>query len=195
MRRRAARAVVGAAILGLLAGCAPSVGGGWTSSGAKAGYVSSDLSVTEWKAADRTGPVDITGTDFTGAAVDVSAWRGDVVVLNTWYAACPPCRAEAPDLAAVAQEYATKGVHVLGINGEDDAGAAQAFERTFAIPYPSVQDSGSSAVAALQGLVSMDAVPTTVVLDRTGKVAARILGRLDGSTLRALLDDALAEAA
>ena len=196
MSRRPARAVAGAVILvGLLVGCAPSVGGGFTASGGRAGYVSGDLSVTTWKAADRTGPVSVAGTDFTGAAADVSAWRGDIVVLNTWYAACPPCRAEAPDLAAVAQEYTVRGVHVLGINGEDDAGSAQAFERTFAIPYPSIKDTGSSAVAALQGLVSMDAVPTTVVIDRRGYVAARILGRLDATTLRALIDDALAEAA
>lgn len=180
--------------MSLLAGCS-SVSGGWTEGGAQAGYVSGDRSVTTWDAGDRTGPVAIVGTDFAGGAVDVSAWQGDVVVLNTWYAACPPCRAEASDLAALANDYAEQGVHVLGINSTDDAGAAQAYERTFEIPYPSVADADGSAVAALQGTVPVQAVPTTVVLDREGKVAARILGLADPSTLRALVDDVLDEAA
>jgi len=125
----------------------------------------------------------------------VTAWRGDLVVLNSWYAACPPCRAEAPDLVAFANDYAARGVHVLGINGTDDVGAAQAFERTFTIPYPSLADTGGHAIAALQGAVPVQAVPTTVVLDREGRVAARILGLADPSTLRGLVDDVLAESA
>ncbi len=195
-RARTAAAVAASIALGLgLGACSPSVDGGWTDGGDEAGYVSGDRSVTTWPAGDRTGPVEITGVDFTGAPVDVAAWRGDVVVLNTWYAACPPCRAEAPDLVEIATEYADDGVHLLGINATDDAGAAQPFERTFEVPYPSVHDVDGAAIAALQGVVPVQAVPTTVVLDRDGAVAARILGRVDASTLRALIDDALAEPA
>lgn len=178
-----------------LAGCAPSVTGGWTEGGAQTGYVSGDSSVTTWEPGDRTGPVELSGTTYDGEEVHVADWRGDVVVLNTWYAQCPPCRAEAPDLVALATEYADDGVRLLGINSTDDAGAAQAFERTFEVPYPSVQDADGSAIAALQGTVPVQAVPTTVVLDRDGDVYARILGKVDGSTLRALVDDALAEPA
>nr|WP_246169450.1 TlpA disulfide reductase family protein [Actinotalea subterranea] len=155
--------------------------------------MSGDQSVTLWEAGDRSGPVEITGTDFAGSAVDVTAWQGDVVVLNTWYAACPPCRAEAPDLVAAADEYADDGVHVLGINSTDEPEAAQAFERTFEVPYPSLHDTDKTAIAALSGIVPVQAVPTTVLLDREGGVAARILGRVDPSTLRTLLDDLLAE--
>jgi thiol-disulfide isomerase/thioredoxin len=194
-RRRAVAAAGAALALGALTACSPSVDGGWTDGGEEAGYVSGDRSVTTWEPGDRTGPVAVVGTDFAGGAVDVTAWQGDVVVLNTWYAACPPCRAEAPDLVEIAAEYADRGVHFLGINATDDAGAAQPFERTFEVPYPSVHDVDGAAVAALQGVVPVQAVPTTVVLDREGDVAARILGRADPSTLRALLDDALAEQA
>jgi peroxiredoxin len=157
------------------------------------GYESGDGSAKVWAAADRSEPVALAGTDFAGTVQDVAAWRGDVVVLNTWYAACPPCRAEAPDLVALANDYADGGVHVLGINGTDDAGAAEAFQRTFEVPYPSIADSDGSAIAALQGAVPVQAVPTTVVLDREGRVAARILGLADGTTLRALVDEVLAE--
>lgn len=196
-KTRAARTAVAAGLVGAvalaLAACSPTITGGWDEEGEQTGYVSGDRSVVTWDATDREGPVEIAGTDFAGKAVDVADWRGDVVVLNTWYASCPPCRAEAPDLVELADEYADAGVHLLGINSTDDAGAAQAFERTFAIPYPSVHDADGAAIAALQGIVPVQAVPTTVVLDADGKVAARVLGVIDPSTLRTLVDDLLAE--
>ena len=180
----------------LLAGCG--VGGGGTSSGEPSsvvdqGYQSGDGTTKTWAVADRGEPIMLSGTDFAGGAVDVATWRGDVVVLNTWYAACPPCRKEAPDLVQLAADFAADGVHFLGINGTDAAGAAQAYERTFAVTYPSIADTDGTAIAALQGAVPVQAVPTTVVVDREGRVAARILGLADPSTLRALVDDVLTE--
>nr|WP_282946068.1 TlpA disulfide reductase family protein [Cellulomonas endometrii] len=194
-RRAGAAAVALGAVLAL-AGCSGDDGTGGGSGDADVadqGYVSGDGSFTQWAADDRQGPVEVAGTDFAGQAVDVADWRGDVVVLNTWYAACPPCREEAPDLVDIANEYADAGVHLLGINGVDDAGAAESFQRTFDVPYPSIDDRDKQAVAALQGVVPIQATPTTVVLDRDGKVAARIVGLAEGSTLRALVDEVLAE--
>ncbi|WP_308199934.1 TlpA disulfide reductase family protein [Actinotalea sp. K2] len=156
--------------------------------------MSGDGTVSSWEAADRGEPVRLVGKDFAGADVDTGAWVGDVVVINTWYAACPPCRVESPDLVAAAQDYAAEGVHFIGVNGTDDAGAAQPFERNFEIPYPSIHDADGTAIAALQGRVPVEAVPTTVVLDRQGRVLGRIIGRLDPTTLRELIDTALAEA-
>ncbi|MDM8085542.1 TlpA disulfide reductase family protein [Cellulomonas cellasea] len=196
MRRlRGRAAVAGAVVAGLLlvAGCGAEDAGGATDV-ADQGYQSGDGSTRTWAVDDRSEPVAIVGTDFEGVEHDLTAWRGDVVVLNTWYAACPPCRAEAPDLAAFATDYADQGVRVLGINGTDDAGAAQAFQRTFEIPYPSIADGDRAAIAELQGAVPVQAVPTTVVLDQEGRVAARVLGAVEASTLRGLVDDVLAEA-
>ncbi|MET0787797.1 MAG: TlpA disulfide reductase family protein [Cellulomonas sp.] len=183
---------VGALALALLAGCAPGTSTG-TDDVTDQGYQSGDGSTTTWAVGDREGPLELSGTDFEGTAQDVADWRGDVVVLNTWYANCPPCRAEAPDLAALATDYAADGVHVLGINRTDDAGNAQAFQRQFSVPYPSLADTDGTAIAALQGTVPVNAVPTTVVLDRSGKVAGRILGLADPSTLRSMVDELLAE--
>ncbi|WHP16504.1 TlpA disulfide reductase family protein [Cellulomonas sp. ES6] len=193
-RRTAVRGLLFGTIAAIsLAGCTSAVTGGWTEDGTEAGYVSGDGTVAMWDAADRGEPVRLVGTDFAGADVDTGAWAGDVVVINTWYAACPPCRAEAPDLVAAATDYADEGVHFIGINGTDDAGAAQPFERNFQIPYPSIHDADGTAIAALQGRVPVEAVPTTVVLDRQARVMGRIIGRLDPTTLRELIDTALAE--
>ena len=177
----------------LLAGCSPSSND--DSDVVQQGYQSGDGTTRTWVVDDREGPLELSGTDYEGATQDVSDWRGDVVVLNTWYANCPPCRAEAPDLAALATDYAADDVQVLGINRTDDAGTAQAFERQFSVPYPSLADTDGTAIAALQGTVPVNAVPTTVVLDRSGNVAGRILGLADPSTLRSMVDGLLAEPA
>lgn len=190
MRVRLAGALVTGLLL--LAGCGPATN---DSDVAQQGYQSGDGSTRTWVAADREGPVTLSGTDYEGATQDVTSWLGDVVVLNTWYANCPPCRAEAPDLAAVADDYASKGVHVLGINHTDATGTAQAFQAAHDVPYPSIHDEDGSAVAALEGVVPINAVPTTVVLDRNGLVAGRILGVVDPSTLRSMIDELVAEPA
>jgi len=190
--RRRALAVAGLAAV-LLAGCTSDGASTTPDDVADQGYQSGDGSTTTWAVDDRSGPLELSGTDFTGVAHDVADWRGEVVVLNTWYANCPPCRAEAPDLAALSTDYAADGVQVLGINRTDDAGTAQAFERQFEVPYPSLADTDGTAIAALQGTVPVNAVPTTIVLDRQGLVAGRILGLADPSTLRSMVDELLAE--
>lgn len=85
-------------------------------------------------------------------------------------------------------------MHVLGVNARDDADRVASFNESFDVPYPSLDDSDARAVAALQGVVSLTAYPTTVVLDRQGRPAGRILGIADATTLRGLVDDTLAEA-
>ncbi len=157
------------------------------------GYISGDGSVRVWAADDRGESVTLAGDDFAGEFVDTSQWRGDLVVVNTWYAACPPCRAESADLGKVARDRATDGVKFVGLNRVDDAGAAQAFERTYDVPYPSIADRTGAVTAQLQGVVPVKATPTTVVLDRQGRVAARILGGTDATTLNTIISDVLGE--
>ncbi|HLS50194.1 MAG TPA: TlpA disulfide reductase family protein [Actinomycetaceae bacterium] len=189
--RRLVIALLAAATL-VLGAC--SSGGQGMSESAGAGYQAGDGSWTTWEEAERDEAVDVVARTYDGADVDLADWRGDVVVLNFWYAACPPCRAEAPDLAAIHEDYADQGVRLLGVNPRDDAGTAQAFERRFEVPYPSIHDDDARTVAALQGLVPLQAMPTTVVLDVEGRPAGRILGQIDPATLRAIIDDTLAEA-
>lgn len=165
----------------VLAACAPDTGA------TRPGYVSGDGAVTEWGPTERGVPLDLVGTDGAGNTVDISDLRGDVVVVNVWYAQCPPCRAEAADLEAMDSR---DGVTVVGVNGRDDAETVAAFERTFGVTYASIIDIDGSAMAALQGIVAVNAVPTTLVLDADGRVAARVLGRVEPSTLDALVEAA-----
>ncbi|MBM7501695.1 peroxiredoxin [Brachybacterium muris] len=172
----------------LLAAC-----GTDTSDRYDSGYVGGDGVTTEIPPEDRAEPLDFTGTTYTGEEFAAADQRGEVLVVNVWYAACPPCRKEAPELQAINEEYAEDGVQFVGVNVRDAAGPAQAFEQNYGITYPSLPDTDAQIMYALRGQVAPNAVPSTLVLDREGRVAARISGAADGSVLRAMLDRVLAE--
>ncbi|MHA7146701.1 TlpA family protein disulfide reductase [Arthrobacter sp. TmT3-37] len=156
-------------------------------------YIAGDGSVAEYAPGTRSEPVDVMGELYDGTTVDSSQWVGDVVVLNVWYAACAPCRVEAPMLQTLSSSFAPEGVRFYGINVRDEKSTAEAFERNFGITYPSFVDRDGKLLLSLTSYVPPQAVPTTLVLDRQGRVSARILGVADESTLKTLIADALAE--
>ncbi len=164
---------------------------------AKAGdnknYVAGDGSVTEFAAADRKEAVQIQGALFNGAAVTPADFQGKVSVLNFWFAACAPCRVEAPLLEALHQEFKDQGVQFFGVNLRDEKPTAEAFEKTFNLTYPSFNDKDGGVLLSVSGLVPPGAVPTTLVLDKRGRVASRVLGEIEKGTLKALITAAVAE--
>lgn len=186
------RAFVGGLAAAALAGCS---GGDGLPQTENQGYIAGDGSFSQVEEADRGEPIEFSGVGVDGAAIDLADYRGKVVLLNTWFATCAPCRKEAPDLEAVWQEYSSRNVQFLGINTYDTANIAAAFAENFGTTYPSVLDADSgAAMLALRG-VAPQATPTTIVLDTRGRVAARVSGVAQASTLRGLLDDAGADPA
>ncbi|MHB1234165.1 MAG: TlpA family protein disulfide reductase [Microbacteriaceae bacterium] len=150
--------------------------------------------ITEIKPADRGQPVAFTASTDAGKTVTSADYSGTVLVLNFWYASCPPCRAEAPRLQALYQEFSGKGAAFLGVNVRDQAATALEFEKQFGIGYPSVIDTNQgNMLLAFAGSVPPNAVPTTLVIDKKGRVAARILGEANQSVLRTLIAGAVAE--
>jgi peroxiredoxin len=157
-------------------------------------YISGDGAVTEVSAKDRTDPVTFRAEDSNGDTVSSKDLRGKVVVLNFWYASCPPCRAEAKYLNEVHDEYAdSDDVAFIGVNVRDEAATAAAFERTFDVQYPTVLDQRTGTMQlAMSGQIAPNAVPATIVLDTKGRVAARVLGAVDGTgILKTLVSDEL----
>jgi len=140
----------------------------------------------------RTDAVSYESETDEGAPVSSKDYLGEVVVINFWYAACVPCRVEAPILESLNTEYADQGVQVLGVNTRDSADTAKGFAEKFGVSYPSLLDVDSGNVLfAFAGVVPANATPTTLVIDKKGRVAARISGQLDG---RGLLDGFIKEA-
>ena len=163
-------------------------------SGDSKNYIAGDGTVTEFDSVQRPTFLPFTGETESGQMLDSKALVGQVVVMNWWYSACAPCRAEAPDLQALSEEFQDQGVQFVGVNVRDTAETALAFDRKFDIGFPSIIDAQSGAVSlAFQGVVSPQAVPTTLVIDKQGKVASRILGRIDPSILKTLIETVVAE--
>lgn len=186
------RAFVGVVAAAALAGCS---GGDGLPAPQGANYIEGDRTWSKVAEADRGEPIEFTGTGVDGAAIDLADFRGKVVLLNTWFAGCGPCRKEAPDLEEVWQEYASRNVQFLGVNTNDTANIAAAFAKRFGTTYPSVLDADSgAAMLALRG-VAPQATPTTIVLDTQGRVAARVSGVVDPSVITGLLDDSGADPA
>lgn len=155
-------------------------------------YIAGDGSVTEYARKDRPVGNAWESTTATGEKLSSSSLLGHVLILNFWYAGCAPCRVETPDLQKLADKYAGKGVKVVGVDVRDSADTALAFMRNRGIKYPTVMDSSSGDVAfAYTGIVNPAAVPTTLVIDASGKISARILGRFVPSILDTLVQTAL----
>jgi thiol-disulfide isomerase/thioredoxin len=184
-----------AVVILALAGCTNDPLAEQYADGSGQGYVSGDGAYTEIPPADRGEAIEYSGTTEAGDDVTSDDFAGQVHVINFWYASCPPCRAEAPDLKAVSEEYTE--VPFLGVNVSDTADGAITFEKRFEIEYPSIIDAETNSVQlafAGQGAVAPNAVPTTLILDRDGKVAGRISGLIqDKSILTSMIDKVLAE--
>ena len=142
-------------------------------------------------------PITFEGETIEGEALDSTDLAGEVAVVNFWYAGCAPCRAEAPMLQQVFEEFDGEGATFVGVNVRDQAATAASFEENYGITYPSIVDANDGAVQyAFAGDVPPAAVPTTLVLDAEGRVAARILGQLkDASILETIVRDVIAEQA
>ena len=150
-------------------------------------YVAGNGTVTFIESKDRkTAPV-LTGLTLDGENLQVP--HGGIVVVNVWASWCAPCRAEAPTLAALANKY--QGVVFVGVLTRDSEVAARAFEKRFQIPYPTLVD--DSVLLGFRDTLSANAIPSTIVIDKKGLVAARISGQITVASLSDLIEKIHAE--
>ncbi|PSK96384.1 peroxiredoxin [Haloactinopolyspora alba] len=160
----------------------------------RSGYIEGDGAVSTYPPAEREPAPDFSGPLLDGDdTFELADAAGDVVVLNVWGSWCPPCRKEAPGLQAVHEALRDQGVRFVGVNTRDDETAANAFEDEFGITYPSVFDPKGEALLAFRKTVPPGAIPSTLVIDRQGRIAARVLGAISETSLRQLVADIAAE--
>lgn len=187
-----------AAVLGVsLAACAQDPVAQQYLEGDGKGYISAEFTVVEIPEAERAAPVEFGGVTEDGDEFDSADIAGDVAVVNFWYATCGPCRVEAKDLEAVWQQFQEDDVSFIGVNTYDQADTARAFAEKYGVTYPSLIDVDTGeAKLAFASVTPIQATPTTLVLDKRGRVAARIIGQLESTSILAtLVKDALAESA
>lgn len=137
--------------------------------------------------ADRQSPVDVSGQTLTGESLDVTSLRGKVVVVNGWASWCEPCREEIPELVSFAESVDPDTIAVVGVNVMDEPAAATAFAQDLNIPYPSIVDQQAGIWGTFPGIPPRS-LPSTVILDTDGRVAATIVGTTDAAQLRTLTE-------
>jgi thiol-disulfide isomerase/thioredoxin len=168
-----------------LAGCSNDIG----SSGDQ-GYVAGRGIITTLPVSEREQPGEVAGETIDGVPLSLDDYAGQVVVVNVWGSWCAPCRAEAPMLAEAARDLADQDVAFLGIDSRDPSkSAARAFVRRFDIPYPSIYDQQGRTLLAFRGTLTPNAIPSTVIIDREGRVAASVLGEISRTTLYDLVEE------
>ena len=119
---------------------------------------------------------DFTLKDLKGTEVNLKEFRGKVVLLNFWATWCPPCRKEIPSMVEIYKKYKDRGLEIIGVN-LDKLGKSEVekFSLEHKINFP-VLLNPSGNVASLYGVVVL---PTTVFLDRNGRIKGRISGAVD----------------
>ena len=173
----------------VLAGCSStggSAGPRVSGSQATSADAAQGVGVTRFVEGERPSVPDLSGTTLDGSTFRLSSLHGSVVVLNVWASWCEPCRDESPLLAKVATATRGAGVRFVGIDEQDRAEAARAFAASAGADYPHLVDSAGSLLASLR-IVPSSGIPSTLVLDRRGEVAARVIGPVDAATFEQLV--------
>ncbi|CAN5236249.1 TlpA disulfide reductase family protein [soil metagenome] len=197
LSRRLVAAAFAVAFASTLAGCTTQSGGlsdDYNQGDSGGNYISGDGTVVVVPTGNRGEAVAYAGTTDGGDDLSSDDLAGQVTVLNFWYAQCGPCRVEAPDLQKLHEQFGDD-VAFVGVNVRDDAAGARSFAEKFGITYPSILDVGENdVVLAFAGDVPPNAVPTTLLIDKEGRVAARFSGAIASpSSVSDVLDDLLAE--
>jgi thiol-disulfide isomerase/thioredoxin len=192
-RRAAVGALVAAAVVLGAAACGAGATAQDTAVGNGSSFVTGSYGTTVFRSGARPKAPDVVGTTLSGSKFKLATDRGSVVVINFWGSWCTPCREEAPALGALSRYFSAAGVRFIGVDIRDDPASAEAFVRTFRIDYPSLNDPNDLVALDFSGTVPPASIPTTLVIDRSGRIAARIVGQASYSGLKALIKQVKAE--
>ena len=183
-----------AALAITLSGCTPDALAEQFRSGDNKNYIAGDGTVTEYAIGSRPEAASWSGVTESGETISSQQLAGVITVMNFWYAGCAPCRIEMPELIELQKEYLPDGVQFIGVNVRDTAETSLAFARKIGMNFPSIMDAQTgSVVLSFTGIVTPQAVPTTLLIDSEGNVAARVLGQIDKGILETLIKTAIEE--
>jgi len=154
---------------------------------AQENYISGNGAITFISAADRAMAPKLSGDTLYGTKFDFAGNK--IAVVNVWASWCSPCRAEIPTLNSLSEKYAD--VQFMGILTRDNLANAEVFARQLAVPYPNFID--DSLLLGFRNTLPANAIPTTVVIDKQGRVAARISGPVTVGGLSDLIERLTAE--
>jgi thiol-disulfide isomerase/thioredoxin len=177
----------------LLTGCSTGAGAVEVNNGGEFRFVAGTPAGEVIPVDERAAAPEFSGTLLGGGDFDSAELDGHVAVLNFWGSWCAPCRVETPEFSEVADELADDDVQFLGINVKETSEQfALAFVDRFDISFPSLHDPRGEVALAFRGYPA-NAIPSTIVLDPEGRVAAVYTGEVAQDDLRRVLDRVLEE--
>lgn len=190
LRRTAFRIAAGVAAMLMLAACARTGADEQTRSAGEVGYPIVPRNLTRVPPDQRQVLPTVSGPALgSNKTISTQDYLGKVVVINVWGSWCPPCRKEAPDLQAASVET-KKVAQFVGITSKDyDPAPAEAFVRSFKITYPSIYDPTGKVLLAFAGELPPSAIPSTMIIDRQGRLAVRVLSEVSKITLVDMIND------
>lgn len=158
-----------------------------------AGFVAADGSAVVLDVAERRPATPISAEPVSGGSTwELQAEAGNVVLLNTWGPWCAPCRAEVPYLQELSKDFAAVGLKVIGMATRTNQAAVEAFVRKQGVTYMQLADYDSRIMVQLEGVPSTT-VPSTIFIDRQGRIAGWALGAVDEVLLRSIVKSLLEE--
>jgi thiol-disulfide isomerase/thioredoxin len=188
--RRLLLGLLGAA---LLSGCSTGSNAVDVNNGGDFRFVAGTPAGEVVAAGERKGAPAFSGTLLGGGDFSSAQLAGHVAVLNFWGSWCPPCRVETPQFQQVYSEVQGQGVQFLGLDvKETDPQFATAFVKEKGITYPSLYDPRGEVALAFRDYPA-NAIPSTIVLDRAGRVAAVYTGSVAEDDLRSVLTRLIGE--
>jgi peroxiredoxin len=143
-------------------------------------------------AADRKPAGTFTGQLIDGGTIGTADLRGKVTLLNFWASWCTPCQVESPQLDLLYRRMKSKGIRFVGVDTKDAKSNARSFVHDYGLSYPIVFDE-TGEIAVRLGDLPARGLPFTVLLDKSGDVAAVYLGGLTAKDLQGPLDTLRAE--
>jgi thiol-disulfide isomerase/thioredoxin len=169
--------------------------GGTSGGGGDTNFVTGNNGIDTVPASSRRAAPVLSGETIDGKQLTTADYKGKILVINVWGSWCPPCRAEAKNFQAVYKDLKGQGVEFVGINTRDTSTTpAVAFEKEFGVTYPSLYDpTGKQMLRFEKGTLNPQLIPSTLVLDRQGRIAVRALQPLSEDTLRSMIKPVLAE--
>jgi thiol-disulfide isomerase/thioredoxin len=190
-RRPLLLAAVAVAAVLAVTGCDGGAIGADTPASSGQSFVGHSYESTFYQPGNRPVAPMVSGTTVTGQHLSLAEYRGDTIVLNFWGSWCAPCRAEAPALGQLARQLRSRGVRFVGVDIRDEPDSALAFMQQFNVDYPSISDPSDEIALEFRTTVPPADIPTTLVIDRDGRIADRIFGASSYSELLSVIDQVI----
>lgn len=175
----------------LITSCATPVSN--ISSDAESGFVSGDGTSVFLNISDRKPAPDLLNIEFLSSEIDLNSLKNKVVLINVWGSWCSPCRKEAPELEELYLKNKANNVEFIGINIRDSKISAKRFIDNFSITYPNIYDRDGKLLLGYKDSLPANAIPSTILIDKNGLVAARQLGPIDKSLIQGFITELVEE--